>query len=157
MKKILFLDLEETIIPSFGEFFIPDHWGACIRSFIKNTSPDEVHIFSWAIYNQTDVDTFNDEAEYLEEELGTKFSKIYTIEEMISLVAKYCGIRVLDQDDFFDYYSKERILFDLVTHGWLPNSHIILLDDAVKEFKLEIKCTKVETVNFKLLLEGFAY
>jgi hypothetical protein len=156
MKKILLLDLEETVIPEFGNFYVPDQWGRCIREFIKEGKFSEVRIYSWAIYNNKDKAEFETVSLSIGLELGTPFSHIYTIEEIIRDVRKYCGISLIDINDFFEFYTKERALFDLTLHGWLPNTHIVLLDDAVKEVVIESNKSKVEIVNFKKLLGDFS-
>jgi hypothetical protein len=152
MKKILLLDLEETVIPEFGNFYVPDHWGRCIRKFIKEGKFSEVRIYSWAIYNDKDKAEFENVSLSIGLEIGTTFSHIHTIQEIIRDITKYCGIKMADINDFFDFYNKERALFDLTLNGWLPNTHIVLLDDAVKEVTIESDKSKVEIINFKKLL-----
>ena len=157
MKKVLLLDLEETIIPEFGNFYVPDHWGRCVRNFIKEQRFSEVRIFSWAIYNQKDKLTFEKFALPIGLEVGSPFEYIYTIEEIIDLIRKHCNIKLNDINDFFDFYTKERALFDLIINGWSPNTHFVLLDDAVKELELRTESTVFESVNFKKLLKKGCY
>jgi uncharacterized ubiquitin-like protein YukD len=153
MKKILLLDLEETVIPEFGNFYIPDLWSACLSKFIREGRFDEVRIYSWAIYNNKDKALFESVSLPLSIELGTPFSYVYTVEEVIADVKQYCNIHLRDINDFFDFYNKERVLYDLSLNGWLPeNTHITLLDDAVKEVTIEIERSKIEIINFKKLL-----
>lgn len=155
MRKILLLDLEETVIPEFGDFYVPDYWGHCLRDFVKQNNFDEVRIFSWAIYNDSDKSIFVKFSHDIATEIGTSFSHTYTIEEIIALIQKHCGISLADKNDFFDFYKKERVVFDLLLHGWSPNTHIILLDDAVTEMILETNGSKFEAVNFNKLLSEF--
>lgn len=155
MKKVLLLDLEETVIPEFGNFYVPDQWGRCLRDFIKQHRFHEVRIFSWAIYHEADRTEFETVSLDISLEVGMPFSHIYTIEEIISLVQKHCGISLADRNDFFDFYTKERAVFDLLLHGWSRDTHFILLDDAVTEVKVEANGSKFEAVNFKKLLTNF--
>lgn len=138
MKRVLLLDLEETIIPAWGNFFPIIHKCMAIESFVKEFKPDEVITFSWAIWNDKDIVELEPELPFLEKHIGCKFNKIITIEGYIDLVKQYARLPGMDFQDFFDFYEKEKCLFDLCMNGWKPDSHIVLIDDVVVECKIEI-------------------
>ena len=149
-KRILLLDLEETI-PQWGDWFVPDFYALPIRQYLKNFRPHNVEIFSWAIYNQSDIDTFNIYRDNIAIEVGTPFHHVHDIASLIEQYRKTTGIHILDQKDFFDFVSKERFLFDMALKGYYADKHVVLLDDAVKAYSLSLKqynC-QIDVINIK--------
>jgi hypothetical protein len=59
-QRTLLLDLEETIIPAFGDWFVPSSYADDIKTVVKKFKPHKIELFSWAIYNHADVDIFNE-------------------------------------------------------------------------------------------------
>lgn len=60
MKKILFLDLENTVIDSFtcDDFIRRDVNHPKVRAFIEREKPDEFRLFSFALSDDADVRTY---------------------------------------------------------------------------------------------------
>lgn len=154
-KRILFLDLEETIIPEWGDWIVPDGYKQKLLTFIKNFKPNRTEIFSWAIYGEEDLATFEIYRDYLAVEIQTPFEHVNDIASLIDDYRATTGIHILDERDFFDFVKKERFLFDMALKGKYPDSHLVLLDDAVESFSLELPQfnSKIEVINFKTDLQ----
>lgn len=149
MKRILFLDLENTII---------DTWDTCnlasnhevIKNWIKENNFDEVHVFSYAIWNEDDVNTF-DRPEFrgwLESVFEIKFNdNILTIDKMIKLCNNNLRI-IMDRDDFFAFMKKD-IAFRLICEQLFHECDCFLLDDMVKNTSLFIGNHLINTIDVK--------
>lgn len=148
-QRILFLDLEETVIPEWGDFYVPEYYSMKLRKFIKGFNPHRIEIFSWAIWGESELATFDIYRDSIALEVGSPFDHVHDIQSLITKYRETTRIRVMDQNDFFDFIKKERFLFDMAMAGAYPNKHIVLLDDAVTSMKIEIGTTLIEVVNFQ--------
>lgn len=148
-KRILLLDLEETMIPVWGEFFVPPAYADVIQRVAVNFQPQRTEIFSWAIYHQADLDVFSRVQDGLECQVGLRFDHVHDIDSLIKQYNVTTRVQVPDQRDFFDFVSKERFLFDMANKGAFKNQHLLLLDDAVSSFVLKKADTNtvIEVVN----------
>lgn len=147
--RILLLDLEETMIPVWGTFIVPPAYADVIQRVAVNFQPQRTEIFSWAIYNQADLDVFSREQDSLECEVGLRFDHVHDIDSLIKQYNATTRIQVSDHCDFFDFISKERFLFDMANKGAFKDQHLLLLDDAVSSFifKKADTNTVIEVVN----------
>lgn len=84
-RRVLFLDLEDTVI---------DNWTSGnavntvrVRNIIKAVRPTEVRLFSYAVYNKSDVDTFNTiYRKWLEDLLGIKFEdEVFCVDDLFQM------------------------------------------------------------------------
>ena len=87
MKRILFLDLENTLIDSWGNWYLCSNWER-IKQRIKELNPDEVHVFSYAIWNETDKQYFDVSKVRLEKDYDIKFAEETLSVEDIKKVCK---------------------------------------------------------------------
>jgi hypothetical protein len=148
MKQILFLDLEETIIRSWDKPFLINV--DKIYAFIMDHQFDSVNIFSYAIYGQDDVKTFNSYAyrDVIEDYLGVKIELVPTCEE---IYRSYCNVMkrvALDGDSVHDFCTKE-IGFHYYCRDKFENAYCVLLDDTVEHTSVTIfdKHLVTETLN----------
>ena len=74
-RRVLFLDLEDTVIDNWSNGYYANAVNTVrVRNIIKAVRPTEVRLFSYAVYNKSDVDMFNTVfREWLEDLLGIKF------------------------------------------------------------------------------------
>ena len=149
-QRTLLLDLEETIIPVFGDWFVPSPYADNIKTVVEKFKPHKIELFSWAIYNQADVDKFNEHRAYIESELDLTFNCIHDIASLITLYNRSTSVKIIDTLDFFDFVTKERFLFDMAVKAkHYPNEHLLLLDDAVSSHRI-VKAdtnTVIDVVN----------
>lgn len=147
MKKILLLDLEQTIISVWGNFHPIEHNCAKIREFNATFQADAVGLFSWAIWNQKDIDIWNGVKQDFELEMNLTFDHAWSIEEYIKLIKTFQGPAGMDNMDFFDFYDKEMCLFVLMINGWLDGYHVVLFDDVVKPCEVQFQNSKLTIHN----------
>jgi hypothetical protein len=159
MNHVLLLDLEETIVqPITNDYYelLVDNINKIKKFHISSVYPKdfvfssfELITLSWALWDQKDVDRFNLNRERLETSLELKFSSILTIQNYIELLLNRAKIHIFDNLDFFDYYGKEKLIFELCLNGWKPNSCVYLIDDSVESCSFEIPKyrTKCDIIN----------
>jgi hypothetical protein len=142
MKRILLLDLEETLIETFtgvesveDVVFLDDNIDA-IRKFIEAATPDAVGIMSWAIYDKADALRFNSHLKKeLEKRLDLEFDSRLplTMDEYASQIFQHAGVR-LSKADLFDILRKEQMLFFLALRCPIfDECEVTLIDDAVQD------------------------
>lgn len=137
-KTICFFDLEETLINEWGEFFIVNE--KKVSKFIK-TLPNntEFGLFSFAVYNQKDLDLFNKEhKDFIQNVFGFKFDDnlLFTVEDIISNIKKIKKTLKFDFKDFFDFFDKESSFSLMSKLNEFKNCHLILVDDLVNNIEL---------------------
>jgi hypothetical protein len=147
MKKILFLDLEDTIIEPVltgWHNFIPKNMDE-IKRFIQEEKFEEISIFSFAIWDQTQKKQFEKSCQkWLEKELNIPFTMVPTIDdEILQSCCKQKKIhpQTIDFKDIVDFWSKD-LSFILCIKDWFQNEKdvdILLLDDAVEDMDIHIK------------------
>lgn len=147
----IFLDLEKTLIESWSDHTWLTHKADAIKAFIKRTllnsrqrlgrqSPINTigwpvfGLMSWAVWNDEDKHTFQQELQpWIEEQMKITFSQelILSMEDWITLVQRNARLK-LSRQDLFDISSKETVLFWLrnATEGF-PEGEITLIDDVV--------------------------
>lgn len=133
MKKILFLDLEGTVIDAWetGNIIaIPEFQK--VKEYIKDFEPDEIHIFSYAIWNEKDEDDFeNIHKVFIEENFDIEINKWYSIKHFISVSEKIYKC-MMDAGDFHSF-NKKQVFFPLFCNEEFKNCRCMLLDDTVED------------------------
>lgn len=164
MTKI-FLDLEETIITSFGEGLLCNL--STVKSFVDrfasknwdnniNGTP-EVSIFSFAIWNSKDRDDFElNIKENIERSLGVRVLDVPTVDDMVKSVKKHTKSH-FSVHEIISVWGKHRTFFDWCKFE--EDTNCVLLDDVVPNLLLIDGDTglSTETVNlftFKKQLRG---
>ena len=137
MKKIAFLDLEDTVIDEFdaaaqARLINIDR----VRAFFASETPDEVRLFSFAIWDEHRVALFREFFEArLNRELGVKLDLVdtFTTEKLFHL----CGSKGLMFEN-----DNECMLFHGKAFGFqhfiemspeFDGTEVVLVDDAVDE------------------------
>lgn len=155
MRKIVFLDLEDTVLDDFSK-----GWHAkavnhpAVSRFIAKEAPDEVRIFSFAISNARDAVRFDDYFKaWLENALNIKITsgdKLFTTQQLLTLCTQ--------SGTFYDTET-ECMLFHGKLLGFVQfirlseefvDCETILVDDAIGEpmmVELPKRNVKIRLVN----------
>lgn len=147
MKKILFLDLEDTIIePVLNGWynFIPKNIVE-VKQFIEENHFHEISIFSFAIWDQNQKKSFENSCKkWLEKELNIQFSMVPTMDdEILHSCCKQKKIhpKSIDFKDIIDFWSKD-LSFLLCIQDWFEKEkdiEIWFLDDAIEDIDFHLK------------------
>jgi len=131
MKKILFLDLEETVINCFTDFKTLINVEE-VKTFIHSIGFDEVRIFSFAIWEDKDVDRFFSL-------INPLLAKCLDVTITVPPI-KVCEIRkIVEKAEgcFFEFdwefsttFRKDLSFMKMVEHT-MENVEVTLLDDKV--------------------------
>jgi hypothetical protein len=143
MSKHLFLDLEDTIITPVVDGWFNTHLINLekIQAVMADFEPDEIHVFSFAVWNQQELVRFNmGTRPMIETRLGKRFSIVPTVDD--DIIPACCSIMHIDPgsivfSDMSDFWGKQES-FRLFCRKIFANTHthdidteVILLDDAV--------------------------
>lgn len=154
MKNIVWLDLEETLIDSWGEFNILDQKVENIKTLLKKVKPDEMSVWSFAIWTEKDIARFNTNGikQQLEDLLEFKFSNIHTIDEMQKMVEQYDGFKYVNTVEFIQINQK---LWSFVKYCFNHNNtNFWLIDDCIPNMTIQNKDNNV-TINCININTGF--
>lgn len=111
-----------------------------VRTVIKEFQPDVVHIFSFAIWDQQQLNGFNTLLrERLEKALGVKFSVVPTVDDdILPKCCKVVGIQrdtvsFLEMSDFWGKHEAFRLFMRSTFATMQPDiaADVMLLDDSV--------------------------
>lgn len=135
MKK-LFLDLEDTVItPVFEGWANAELMNIQkVRGVISQFQPDEVHIFSFAIWDKDDIHNFNFWVRNrLELALGVNILLIPTVDDILDTCCKQTGIvrSTVDFKDLLQFWGKQDS-FKHCVKG-MKDCQVMLLDDSVMD------------------------
>lgn len=133
MKKILFLDLENTVIDTWEGQNIVSNKNQ-IREWIKSHNFDEVVVFSFAIWNDDDKAEFKGNIKpRLESIFDIKFNEeVFSIEDIKRFTQNQMKCLV-DRDDIFAF-GKQQGFINTVMQRFQGN-FCVLLDDMVRNTK----------------------
>lgn len=136
----LFLDLEDTIItPVYRGWHIFDLINVQkIKDIITEFRPDFVNLFSFAIWDQTQLGLFEKHTmPHIERELGIKFSNKFTVDDhIIPACCRQTKIHpsTVDFQEASAFWGKHNS-FRLFVRDFFTDSkgdhHVLLLDDVV--------------------------
>lgn len=145
-KKVirhLFLDLEDTVITPVMDGWFNTHVinNEKVKAFIDEFKPDQVHIFSFAVWNEQELLRFNmGTRPMLEKSLGVKLGAVPTVDGEIIPAA--CNVmrlspEAVDFQEMSNFWGKHEA-FRLNMRNKFKNvkAHnieveVVLLDDAV--------------------------
>ena len=131
----LWFDLEATMIESWDKPFIINQ--EKIVNVLKEFPCDEIGIFSFAIWDDKDRDTFNFKFKAnIESTFGIKISHVPTKQELFQAIKKNHKCQ-FTFDDFFDFWGKENGFSDWV-RATQTGTHI-LIDDMVEDCEMKFK------------------
>ena len=124
----LWLDLEQTIISVWDDPVICNK--EKVMKFVKNHSPTEVNIFSFAVWDDKDRYHFNENMKsWLEDVFEFRINRVPTVDEMVRKIHTQKGT-VFTRSEFTAIWRKEKAFIDWIveTEG---AGEFILIDDAV--------------------------
>lgn len=138
---LYFFDLEETLIESWTNRTLVNF--RYIQSFIKDHNVKDVHLFSFAVWNDEDKDYFNKRIKQeLEDIYNIKFVSVPSVLDMIEVDTEYTGIRYDSMTDFILIAGKVGA-FKSWVYSKHPNQSAILLDDIVPNLDILNRDTNV--------------
>lgn len=132
-QRILFLDLEQTVIDVWHEANIIHEQVPFIKEVIQKFKPKDIGIFSFAIDNENDKEEFKqrmklDIEKVIEREINMKH--VISVQEMIKFVKKVNHTHGMDFEDFFTWFNKEKALIDCLK-AMDFQGQACLIDDTV--------------------------
>lgn len=150
IKRHLFLDLEDTVITPVMNGWFDTHLINIpkIKKIIQDFNPDEIHIFSFAIWNKDELQKFNiGTRPMIEEILGRTLSAVPTVDDDIIPVC--CDVKGMSSKsvDFMEcsnFWGKHesfrlnmRHQFKTNWPNWKIKTEVVFLDDAVWDENFE--------------------
>ena len=154
MRNIVWVDLEETLIDSWGEFNVIDRNINNINKLLKKVKQTEMSVWSFAIWTENDIKRFNTNGikQQLEELLEFNFTNIHTIDEMKQMVEEYDQFKYNDTVEFIQLNQK---LWSFVKYCLNhSNTSFWLIDDCVPNMTIQNKDSNV-TINCINVNTGF--
>ena len=156
LKRILFLDLEDTLTTPIVNGMANCHLVNLekVRSLASEFSPDEVHLFSFAIHSDFDQRAFNVILRnWLEEQFKLKFSfevplKASDLIEKAAINKKLMP-SLVSFEDACEFWGKD-LCFKLFVKETLRNCEVLLLDDCVDNESFEFKDINVKGSMIKI-------
>lgn len=145
-EKIIFLDLEETLILSWYDPIVLSV--DFIKELLRNEGTSKVHIFSFAIANDTDKKTFE---LYIKKHIESHFDievlSWMSVDEIMREVYKHNRI-VLERYEFTTMWGKLKAFHDFCNVRY-ANSDCVLVDDDVPNstFSLPDKNLIIRTIQ----------
>lgn len=139
MKKIIFFDLEQTLIPDWFEdrqtllpLMHPD-----LKEWIFSQFPFTAGLLSFAVWNNKDLTTFNQELRPLiEEHLFFKFDDdlIFTSHHVREWINEWNKTPWETADDNASTFKKNGIMNIIWKNKFIEDdTHVILLDDTIDD------------------------
>lgn len=141
----IFLDLENTLIvdwfdptpinhSKFEKFICKHFFGMNTEDFADGHKVP-VTIFSWAIDNQNDIESFNKVIRgIIEREFPIQIENIITRSHALSVAGRFMNRPILDLDDEL-LLGKERIFFEFCRGSDLQG-RVVLFDDTASNLTL---------------------
>lgn len=143
-SKIVFLDLEETLIDNWQDKNLLPNNIAKIKKELKQIAPDLVSIWSFAIWNEDDLLEFITSGLKVELECQlriNKFNEIPTIEEIQHIIEKREKLKYDSLVEFMCLNNKE---LSFIKYGLTKtDTDFWLIDDTVPNLFLENNDTNV--------------
>lgn len=144
----IFFDLEETLINDFEEGFIRNL--NPIKIFLENNNIKEINIFSFAIWNDDDLETFDKwHRKGIEDNFDIIIKDVFTVENIAKEILKLTGLS-LEVTEVITMFGKEKSFMDFVKSKNFSKS--VLVDDMIETGlflrKNSCKFINVEDVQF---------
>lgn len=155
MNTCVFLDLEETIIDSWESGNLVNV--QVIKDYLEKNNIKEVGIFSFAIYNDRDLDIFSrDHKTAIERVLNVTISTVISVEQMLKLDTAFTGLFFESVSDFISIRGKKDAFINFV-NGNVKFDKAILIDDVVPNMSIKYHDVnaEIELVNVLKLAGKF--
>src|SRR6478736_4952511 len=152
-RRILYLDLENTIIDHWSTFeYLPDNIKK-IQEIIEKRDIDSIGIFSYAIWCDENVKILMDKPfkeinEYFSGKLDR--SLIIPVQSMVDS-SKQINPKAVDLSTgyYWRFFSKEHAMLDYVRMNHLVDDYIGLVDDTITHDSIT-RFDKVKLEYFKI-------
>lgn len=134
MDTKFFFDLEETLITDWHDPVLCNVQK--VRAWITANDVKEANIFSWAVWDEADIEVFNrDLKHWLEDSFGFKIIGVVSKGAAIKVVCKHKGLKInindgLDVADVANFFGKHGIFTEWCL-AWGRDCTCVLLDDVV--------------------------
>lgn len=140
MDTVFFLDLEETVIDSWGSARLVNT--DSVRHFLRLQDATKVGVFSFAIQNDSDREEFFDKiAPRLADALDIQFSReCPTVTELRALDQHVTGTWFDSVFDFIQLRGKQQA-FTLWANTNFRNTNCVLVDDTVDDITVHNRLT----------------
>jgi len=131
--KMLFLDLEETVVDDIENCNPLEDNVAKIKDFIDRWQPDRIETFSWAFWTPSDMAHWRHISPWLDAVLGRKvhLQAFDVTEQRFAFLNNMLG-RVFpgEEIEFARLATKEKI-FEWFIRENFEDGHFVLIDDMV--------------------------
>jgi hypothetical protein len=151
MNKLVFLDLEDTLIKSAFVITL-NNIEFCNTEFIKETllkeGTNKVHIFSFAIRDNSDKRIFEEKFKKpLEEHFSIEILSCLSVEEIMKDVFEFNSIE-FEESEFTTIWGKLRAFHDYCNNNF-TYTDCLLIDDTVPDstFILNKKNLIIRTIK----------
>ncbi|MFA6199080.1 MAG: hypothetical protein WC679_01575 [Bacteroidales bacterium] len=151
MNPIVWLDLEDTIIPSWADFLYSGSTKNIkeVRTWLRARDITQVNIFSAAIWDRGDKTIFLEQMKTeLEDLLKVDICQWPSIEDLMKASKKFDFAQYYDTTEFVQLNGKFiSFLKYCMVNG--RNQHNILIDDSVADWVMigDSGKTTIETIN----------
>ena len=135
--NLVLLDLEETLVNNWDEFFPLRSGFQRVTDFLKKLEgPTKVGVMSWAVWDDRDKQKLERELPMLEKLLGRKFDPewVLSMDDWAKLLFTETGFHV-ERSEMFDLCKKEDVLFRLRKAPVFKDHKVFLIDDAVSHLE----------------------
>ena len=130
MNKVIWLDLEETIINNWNDGLFTYHTHQ-LKQWLKKQDVTSVNIFSFAIYDVKDKAHFLSSGmkTSIEQALGVIIDEVPSVADIQAQVYKYESVKY---DSLYEFIQLNGKQWGFIKFCQLsPDQHNILIDDAV--------------------------
>jgi len=129
-NKTVFVDLEETLVESWHDHRLCKL--AKVQDFL-GVHGRQVELFSFAVYNDADLDYFNRELKvFLEHACGLSFTKVHLAEDVKKAVQDFTRNYYESLPEFISEHGKSRAFEDFCLAQQKTDWEFVLLDDVVQ-------------------------
>jgi hypothetical protein len=153
MKRLVFLDLEDTVIDEFGKAEDAALMNIeRVSAFLAAEQPDALHLFSFALSNAASVAQFKAAFDVrLARALGWRFDLAapFTTEVLFQLCRRH-GTFFEDESECMLFHSKELGFQRFIEMSpQFDNTEVVLVDDSVvlKEIRLPRRNLTIRMLN----------
>jgi len=133
--KIILFDLEETLIEDWNVPTLLCEQFPKIKEWIAKEGEFQSGIFSWAIWDQKDLTSFNKELRgRIEESHNIHFNDnlIFLRDDILKSFREWFHMPFMDSDDFMAFFKKRQAIEELwLRHFNQPDTELVFLDDTV--------------------------
>lgn len=131
-KPVIFIDLEDTVINNWHDGQLLTHGVYKIQQILEKEYPrvTDLNIWSYAIWNNDDLDRFNKiYRKWLEEVFGMNIDLVFSVHQIRNLIYSYEHIEYEDRNEFMQMNGK---FLSFMKYGQLyKDRDFVLFDDLV--------------------------